>query len=74
MPVRLAPSRDPTGLQAAIGDMVEAFNALQSLSSSLTKAADAENAAGALSGDGTARSLKQQLAAFAATPRWPFPR
>ena len=68
VPVRLAPSRDPTGLQAAIGDMVEAFNALQSLSSSLTKAADAENAAGALSGDGTARSLKQQLAAFAATP------
>ncbi|MGL4543390.1 MAG: flagellar filament capping protein FliD, partial [Polymorphobacter sp.] len=49
-------------------DMVEAFNALQSLSASLTKAADAENAAGALSGDSTARSLKQQLAAFAATP------
>jgi flagellar hook-associated protein 2 len=48
--------------------MVEAFNALQSLSVSLTKAADAENAAGALSGDSTARSLRQQLASFAASP------
>ncbi len=67
-PVRLAASRDPGGLQTAISDMVEAFNALHSLTSGLTKAADAEAAAGALSGDSTARGLRQQLAGFAAAP------
>jgi len=67
LPVRLAPSRDPAGLQSAISDTVAAFNALQSLTTSLTKAADAQNPAGALVGDSTARSLRQQLASFAAS-------
>jgi len=62
--VALTASRDTGGLAAAVGDLVDAVNALHSLTAELTRSG---HDAGALAGDATLRQLSRQLASLTAS-------
>jgi flagellar hook-associated protein 2 len=66
--VTLGVSRDPSGLKTAVGDIVSAVNALQSLAGDLSKGASATDPAGALVGDASIRSLHGKLLGLISTP------
>lgn len=60
--VTLAASRDTAGLAQAVGDLVDAVNALHGLNATLTKGG--ASGAAALAGDATLRQVERQLAAL----------
>ena len=59
--VTVAASRDAAGLRTAVGDLVDALNAVQSLGKALTQGGTSDTQAGALAGDATMRRVRQQL-------------
>jgi flagellar hook-associated protein 2 len=59
--VTVAASRDTAGLRTAVGDLVDALNAVQSLGKALTQSGASDTPAGALAGDATMRRVRQQL-------------
>lgn len=63
-PVTLAASRDTAGLAQAVGDLVDAANALHALAATLTKSGSDGSGAGALAGDATLRQAQRQLASL----------
>ncbi|WP_419815195.1 flagellar filament capping protein FliD [Glacieibacterium sp.] len=62
--VTVAASRDAAGLRTAVGDLVDALNAVQSLGKALTQGAGGDTPAGALAGDSTMRRVRQQLSSL----------
>ena len=65
--VTLGANRDITGLTAAVNDLVDAVNALHSLTHTLTTGATDAGAAAPLAGDGTLRQVERQLLQLTAT-------
>ena len=59
--VTIAASRDAGGLAQAVGDLVDALNALHGLTATLTHSGQGSSAAGPLAGDATLRALAREL-------------
>ena len=62
--VTLAASRDTAGLAQAVGDLVDAVNALHGLTATLTRTAGDDGVAGALAGNSVLRQASRQLASL----------
>lgn len=63
----VAPVRDTEGIKTAVRDLTATLSALNALTASLSKAGDANTAAGALTGDTSIRRLQQAVRSLTST-------